>query len=41
LIAASARKASSPLLLTWNPLHLGMFEDLELSVASPEAKPKR
>lgn len=41
LIAASARKATSPLLLTWNLRHLALFEDSELSVASPEAKLKR
>jgi predicted nucleic acid-binding protein len=41
LIAASARKAASPLLLTWNLRHLAIFEDAELSVASPEAKPRR
>ena len=39
--AASARKAASPLLLTWNLRHLAIFEDSELSVASPDAKRKR
>src|SRR5687767_2108495 len=37
LIAASARKAVSPLLLTWNLRHLAIFEDSTLSVAAPDA----
>jgi predicted nucleic acid-binding protein len=38
LIAASARKLASPLLLTWNLKHLAPFEDAGLSIASPETK---
>jgi predicted nucleic acid-binding protein len=41
MIAASARKADSPVLLTWNLRHLAIFEDAELSVVSPEVKRKR
>jgi predicted nucleic acid-binding protein len=41
LIAASARKGDSPLLLTWNSRHLEIFEDAELAVASPEARRRR
>jgi predicted nucleic acid-binding protein len=41
LIAASARKGDSPLLLTWNSRHLAMFEDAGLAVASPEARRRR
>ena len=41
LTAASARKAGSPLRLTWNLRQLAIFEDSELSIASPDAKRER